>query len=117
MHAFGGGGLASNAHQFILVDGPCRLLKIIVQALRLDDQAVVSRCGEWVIQAREDRLAVMMNLAGLAVHQSVGADDLGAESLAYTLMAEADAKDRDLTVKVTDEIATQPCVVRCARPR
>ena len=111
LHAFGGCGFASYAHQFILVDGPRSLFEIIGQLFGLDDQAVVSRCGEWVVQASENRLTVVMNLAGLAVHQPTCPDYLSAESLGYALMAEADAKDRDLAVEVTDEITTEPSFI------
>jgi hypothetical protein len=45
--------------------------------------------------AGEDGLAVVGDLAGLAVHQLGGADDVAAEGRADGLVAEADAEDGD----------------------
>src|ERR1700726_4690938 len=47
-------------------------------------------------QAREDRVAIVNHRRRLAMHQPWRADDLAAERLTDTLMAEADAENRDL---------------------
>ena len=44
----------------------------------------------------EYALAVVIDCAGLAVHQVAGADDLAAEGFADGLVAQADAQDRSL---------------------
>ena len=68
LDALGRRGLAADAHQLILVDRPGGFFEVLVQLVGVDDQTVVSRRGERVIQPGEDRLAVVMDLAGLAVH-------------------------------------------------
>ena len=63
---------------------------------RAHRQAVVARGGERVRQAGEDALAGVVDRAGLAVHQALGADHLAAHGLADRLVAEADAEDRQV---------------------
>src|SRR5690606_32388965 len=59
----------------------------------LDDQRVIAGCGEGAGQAREDAASVVVDGAGLAVHQP--AARYGAtEMLPDRLMAEADAEER-----------------------
>ena len=59
------------------------------QALAFHDQRMVTSGLERIGQAFEDGPAVVMDLAGLAMHQFRGPDDLAAESLPDGLMAEA----------------------------
>jgi hypothetical protein len=47
--------------------------------------------------------AVVLDLAGFAVHQVVGADYMAAEGFADGLMAEADAEDGGFAGHVADE--------------
>jgi hypothetical protein len=51
----------------------------------------------------EDALAVVLDLAGLAVHQALGADHLAAEGLADGLMAQANSKDGHFAGHVADQ--------------
>src|SRR6185437_5111592 len=69
---------------------------------RINDQRVVAGGGEGLGQAAEDGLAVVLDHAGLAVHQHLGADDAGAKGLTDALMAEADAEDGDAAGEVLD---------------
>ena len=66
------------------------------QRVGLDHEAVVARGLERIVEAGEERAAVVVDHVGLAVHEILGADDLAAERLAHRLMAEADAQQRQL---------------------
>src|SRR5262249_22531286 len=65
----------------------------------------------------ENRLAVMLNLAGLAVHQMAGTHNLAAERGADGLMSQADAKQRDFSGEVTNQSDADPGLVWSARTR
>ena len=54
--------------------------------------------------AGEDGPAVVLDVAGFAVHQLRRADDVAAKGRADGLMAEADAEDRHLAGHVADEV-------------
>ena len=69
----------------------------------LDDQGVVAGAGERRGQAGEDALAVVLDRAGLAVHELLRAHHVATEGLADGLMAQADAKDGRFAGHVTDE--------------
>jgi len=107
LDAFNGQGAMAQAHD----DGSIAVVRggaggddeVGGQGLLGDDQRVVAGAGEGRFQALEDALAVMIDRAGLAVHQVRGADHLAAEGLADGLMAEADAEDGDFAGHVTDE--------------
>jgi len=60
------------------------------------------------------RLAVVVDLAGLAVHQRLGADDLAAEGPADRLVAEADAEDRQVVGGGLQQVQADAGLVRRA---
>ena len=74
-------GAVLQAHD-LAIFGACGHLEFGWQVAVLDRQAVVARGGEWVLQAGENASIVMMDLAGLAVHQGSGADHFAAKRLA-----------------------------------
>src|SRR5690606_6991952 len=83
----------------------------------LDHQRMIARGGEGTGQAGENAGSVMIDGAGLAVHQSA-AGHAAAEVLAYRLMAEADAKQRPLRFGTSgDEIKADAGLVGRARAR
>src|SRR6266704_8449 len=63
------------------------------QGFFFDDQGMVARGGEGIGQLAEDILAVVMDLASLAVKEFRSADYFSAERRADGLMAKAHAKD------------------------
>ena len=70
------------------------------QAVFGDDERVVAGAGHGGRDAGEDGPAVVLDLAGLAVHELGGADDVAAEGCADGLVAEADAEDGDARAAV-----------------
>ena len=76
-------------------DGPRGDFELFGQAFFGDDQRVVARAGHRGGDVFEDGPAVVLDFAGLAVHQLRGANDIAAEGRSDGLMAEADAEDRD----------------------
>ena len=62
------------------------------QRVGLNHEAVVARRLEWIVEAGEQALAVVVDHVGLAVHEILGAHDRAAECLAHRLMAEAHAQ-------------------------
>ena len=65
-------------------------------------------------ESAEDGLAVVLDRAGLAVHQVLGADDLSAESGADGLMSEADAEHGNFAGEVADDVDADAGVLRGA---
>jgi hypothetical protein len=97
--------LMANGHNFLLAIrrfGPGRDNKIWIQSIRADDETVIARGGERIGEAGEDPLAVVMDLVGLAVHQSFGPDDDATGCLADGLMAKADTQQGNLAHELPD---------------
>ena len=113
LHAFGWMGLGSDAHKFVAVGCPGCLLEILIEIRGFYDQAVIASSDKWIGQAAVYTLPVMANFTGLSMHKPLGADYLSAKGLCYALMAKADTQNRDLTVKVPNEITTQAGFVGC----
>src|SRR5579885_201976 len=68
-----------------------------------DDQRMVAHRVERTWNRFEDGLAVVEDRRGLAMHQARCADDPSAKRFADALMAEADAEDRQLRRKLTQD--------------
>ena len=94
---------------------PRRHLEARGHGLGRDHERVVARGGEDVRQPGEDRLAVVADLGGLAVHELRRAHDLAAERLAEGLVPEADAEERHR--RAADELEADPRLVGRPRPR
>src|SRR5208282_1717461 len=87
-----------------------RDLQLVRQVLLLHNQRVIARSSHRRRDAAEDGLAVVLDGAGLAVHQRASADDLPAESLADGLVAEAHAQHRGAPGKMPDQFDADACV-------
>jgi hypothetical protein len=77
-----------------------------------DGQAVIARGGEGVGQACEDALVVVADLAGLAVHDGLGADHVAAIGLADGLVAQAHAQDRQVVRRAAQQRQADAGLVR-----
>jgi len=86
------------------------------QALALHDQRMVTSGLERIGQAFENGPAVVMDLAGLAMHQLRRPDDLAAESLPDGLMAKAHSQDGYTSGQLFNHFQTDPCFVGSFRP-
>ncbi len=79
------------------------------------DQRVVARGHEVLRQLAKDRLVVVMDAAGLAVHEVRGANDLAAEGVADGLMTQADAQKRNLAGEAPDDVDADAGILGHAR--
>src|SRR5712671_5243796 len=61
------------------------------QAFSFDEERMVTRGDERIVETFEDAGPVMIDLRGLSVHEARGADDLSAENLPDALMSETNA--------------------------
>src|SRR4051812_11037875 len=91
LHPRNGTGLVLHPHDLAVL-GPGGDIELGGQGFATDRQAVVARAGEAVRQSLEHALAVVMDPAGLAMHQALSADHLAAIGLPNRLVAEADAE-------------------------
>ena len=82
--------------------------------MALDREAVVARRGKAGRQAAEQGQAVVLDLAGLAVHQRLRLDDAAPERGADRLVPQADPEDGDLARKVPDHGDRDPRLLRRA---
>ena len=73
------------------------------QAFPFDDERVVARGHEVLRQLAKNRFVVVMDAAGLAVHDFRRANDASAESVADGLMAQADAEQRNFAPELADD--------------
>ena len=74
--------------------------KLLGQALLGDDEGVVAGAGHRRGNAGEDGLAVVGDLAGLAVHQLRRADDVAAKGRADGLVPQTHAEDRNARASI-----------------
>src|SRR6267143_2106626 len=78
---------------------------------------MVARGGEGVGELAENVLAVVVNLAGLAVKNFRSPNDFASERCANGLMAEANAQDREFSGQSANQIDANPRVLRRAGAR
>src|SRR5580765_891354 len=81
-----------------------------------NNERVVAGSSHWRIQPAENRLPIMLNAAGLAMHQILGAHDPSSECLAERLMSETHPQYRHFSRKVADQRHADPGVCGCAGP-
>src|SRR5262245_45319575 len=115
LHAPGLVLLVSQRHDLAL-GRPRHDLEHRRQALALDDQRVVARGLERVVEPGEDAAPAVQDRAGLAVHQARGAHHLAAVRLAQSLVPEAHPQDRHLARERQDRRLADPGVARLAGP-
>ena len=116
LHAFDRHGRVANAHQLVAI-GPGGYFELCRKRVALQRERVVARRRERVRQAVVNALAVVVDRAGLAVHEAFRANDRPAERLPDALMTEADAEDRDGAGEAVYELDTHAGFVGCARTR
>src|SRR6266581_6336243 len=87
-------------------------LEFAGQTLFLHDEGMVARGHEVLRQFAKDGLAIVMDAAGLAVHQRRGAYYFAAEGITNGLVAEADAKDGNLARELADDVDANAGVLR-----
>src|SRR3954468_10426687 len=91
------------------------------QRLSLDDKRVIARGGERMRHAFEDSAAVVLDAAGLAVHEILRAHYLATEGSPDSLVTETDTEDRrgrqDVLRHLTDKFHANTGFLRRARPR
>ena len=73
------------------------------QRAAFDDERMIARGFEILREAAKNRFAVVMNFAGLTVHDFFRADDFATERVADGLMAEADAENGNFAGEVLDD--------------
>src|SRR5437899_3274605 len=111
--------LMSQAHDdagSVFVRSPCADFQIAWQILLRDDQRMVARRSHGRSQAAKDGLAIVFNLAGLAMHQVLRAHHLAAKSCADGLVAEADSEQRHISLarEMADQFNTDARFLRSA---
>ncbi len=104
LHAFHFHFSVAQAHDRAVV-GLGGNLKCARQRFALHDQRVVARGRERLIEAKENSFAVMLNLAGFAVHYFWRANHAPAKRCADGLMSQANAKNRNLAREALDTAA------------
>src|SRR5258708_24820783 len=87
----------------VFVRSPCADVQVAWQILLGDDQRVISSRSHRRRQAAEDGLAIMLNLAGLAVHKVLRAHPLAAEGCADRLVSEADSEHGHFAREMADQ--------------
>jgi hypothetical protein len=92
-------------------------LELVGQAFFFDDEGMVAGAGHRRVETGEDGSAIVVDLAGFAMHELRGTDDVAAEGCADGLMAEADAEDGDFSGHVADELYGDAGFVRGAGTR
>src|SRR6266568_2081877 len=93
LHPFHSQGPVAQAHDLAL-GGLGRDLQAGRQRLPFNDQRVIARRFKRVRQVLEDRLAVVLDLGRLPVHQALSTDHVAAEGFADALVTQAHAQDR-----------------------
>src|SRR4051812_7380240 len=73
-------------------------------AVEFDDQGMVAPRLDRLAQAGEQAGAVMQDARGAAMHRGAGMDHAAAEGFADALVAEADAKDRQLAGQAPHQV-------------
>ena len=85
----------SNPHNDAIFS-PRRDLETIRKARPVDDQRMISRRFERILEARQDSASSMMDPGCLPVHELVRTPHGSSECLPDRLMTQTDAQDRDL---------------------
>ena len=104
LHAFNVQGFMPDAHNFIqfarFILCPGGYFQAIGQGGLFDNKGMITGGGEGIGQAFKYALIVMINRRGFAVHNAFGMDNITAKGIAYTLMAEANAQNRNAAGKL-----------------
>lgn len=93
LHALDGIFLMAHTHNLAVLS-PSRYFQTFGHRIPIDNEAVITRTGNRIGQTLKHTLARMGHGRHLTVHQRFGADYPAAERLAYRLMPEAHAHNR-----------------------
>src|SRR5205823_13328605 len=97
-------GTVPDAHDLVFVSPGADDKIGIVESLPADHQAMIARGLEGIGQPCKDALAVVMNPGGLAVHDTIIADDFAAKDVSDALMPQTDAQNWDRCRKAFDDL-------------
>ena len=91
LDAFDRHGFMANAHDLAvwLIGGPSGDFQNRWAGFRSDDETVVTGGGERVADAGEQALAIVLDLASLAMHEPICPDNFSAKSKTDALMSQA----------------------------
>src|ERR1700690_1606398 len=92
----------------IPIASPGAHFEIPRQALLANDQRVITRRGHWRLESAKNCLPIMLDRAGLSVHQGFSAYHFAAKSRANRLMSQADPKQWHFAGEVTNQFDTDP---------
>ena len=98
----------------VSVVSPGADFEIAGQAVFGDDQRVIAGCRHRRRQAAKDGFAVVLDLAGFAVHQVLRANHLASESCANGLVSEANSEQRHLAREMADQFDADAGFLRSA---
>src|SRR5258705_1833393 len=107
--------LMTKRHDLVL-GSPRDHLESRRETLARHEERMVAGRLEGIVDVEEDAAAVVDHGGGLAVDEALRAYVLSAEHLADALVTEADAKDRDRSRGLADELLADPRVVGPAGP-
>src|SRR5258708_4589162 len=116
LHALDREFLMAHAHDFT-IGRPRRYFQAIRQRLALDRERVITRYAEMLRQIGKHAPAIGFDRAYLAVHDGLRAHHASAERFADSLMAQADAENRDLSRELAQHVERDARMLRVARPR
>ena len=76
------------------------------------DERVIAGCGHGLGRVAEERFAIVLDLAGLAMHKLMRPDHVAAERRTNRLMPQANAQHRKLPSKVPDQFNADAGLLR-----
>src|ERR1700747_199061 len=120
LHSFDGEFFMSQSHDDagpIFIGCPGAYFKFARQILLRDDERVIARGGHWRREASKDGPAIMLALAGFAMHQIPSPNPFASKGRADRLVPEADAQQWRLARKIADQLDADAGILRCTRSR
>src|SRR5258708_2838631 len=98
LHAVQRQALVPNAHDLpaaVRSIAPSADFELVTERARPDDETMIARRLERIVQVGEQPPSIVVNLVSLAVHQALGPHDFGPERVPDRLVPEANSEDRD----------------------
>ena len=105
--------LPPEGHDFVIIR-PGTHLEISIEGFPVNDKRVISGGDEGVFDTLEDALFVMMNLRRLAVHDDRMPMHSHAVASGNRLVPETNPENGDFSLKMIDQIAAHPGLIRGA---
>src|SRR6476646_630547 len=88
--------------------------KLLRQPFFSHNQGVIARGRQWLRSAPEQRSAIVLNAADLAMHHSRRPYHIAAKRCAQRLMSQTHSQNRPLTGKTADQFNADTCLMRSA---